>query len=352
MFVTNLSALVGDPDRYGWPWDVAVLTNGGYGDTDPVAVGKTLDRDPAVEDYALFTFDPATRIAGRPTATIYGFPGAERTKLPLVRGRQARGPGEAIIGASTMDELGLELGDRVAARGFVPGAESVEVVGVGVLPTLGSFLADRTGPGTGAFVLTGIDPAEPEYEYPAALTAIRLRGERDTEAFVAGIGRRLRDWNVFGQAPQVRTSPVRPPEIINAASMQAAPLLLGGLLAIGLAFGLACSIGVSVRDRRRELAILRSLGFSGNDLRATVVWQSVATVAVGLTVGIPLGVIAGRYAWSSFATQLGVVPRGEVSIASLGVVIGGSLVVALLAAWAPARSAARITPNTVFGEAS
>ena len=124
--------------------------------------------------------------------------------------------------------------------------------------------------------------------------------------------------------------------------------MLGILLALGLAIGLACSIGVSVRDRRRELAILRSLGFSGRDLRATVMWQAVTTITVGLVIGMPLGLIGGRFAWESFARQLGVVPQTDISLAWLGVVIVGSLAVALLAAWPPARTAARIHPSTAL----
>ena len=38
IFGTNLSSLVTQPDRYGWPWDAATITNAGYGSTDPDAV--------------------------------------------------------------------------------------------------------------------------------------------------------------------------------------------------------------------------------------------------------------------------------------------------------------------------
>jgi ribosomal protein L13E len=348
LFVTNLTTLVQDPVRYGWPWDVAALTNVGYGNTNPKAVAKTLDHNPAVTDYALFAFDPSSNIAGRPVTTIYGFPGAETTTLPLVEGRQAERPGEAVLGASTADALGVTVGDRVPVRSQVPGVKTLKVVGIGVLPSLGPFLSDRTGPGTGAFALINLDPANPEYQWPAALTAIRLKPSVDAKAFASRNHKAILGWDVVGQPPNVLTAPVRPPEIINAEGLRTGPLALGALLALGLAIGLACSIGVSVRDRRRELAILRSLGFSGRNLRATVAWQAVATIAVGLVIGIPLGLVGGRFAWESFARQLGVVPDAEISVAWLAVVIAGSLAVALLAAWSPARTAARITPSTAL----
>ena len=166
LFVTNLTTLVQDPVRYGWPWDVTALTNVGYGNTNPKAVAKTLDHNPDVKDYALFGFDPSSRIAGHPVTTMYGFPGAEVTTLPLVEGRQAERPGEAVLGASTADELGVSVGDRVPVRSQVPGIKTLKVVGIGVLPSLGPFLSDRTGPGTGAFALIDVNPAVPSLGGP------------------------------------------------------------------------------------------------------------------------------------------------------------------------------------------
>ena len=321
------------------------LTNVGCGNTDPQAVAKTLDHNPAVADYALFGFDPSSNIAGHPVTTMYGFPGAEVTTLPLVEGRQAQRPGEVVLGASTADELAAAVGDRVPVRSQVPGIKTLKVVGIGVLPSLGPFLSDRTGPGTGAFALIDVDPANPDYQWPAALTAIRLKPSVDARAVAARNHDAMQGWDIIGQPPNIHTAPVRPAEIINAEGPRARPLVLGILLALGLAIGLACSIGVSVRDRRRELAILRSLGFSGRDLRATMAWQAVATITVGLVMGIPLGLVGGHIAWESFARQLGVVPQTDISLAWLAIVNLGSLAVALLAAWSPARSAAHITPQ-------
>lgn len=132
--------------------------------------------------------------------------------------------------------------------------------------------------------------------------------------------------------------------------MRTGPLVLAIGLALGLVIGLALSIGVSVRDRRRELAILRSLGFTRRDLLATVWWQALATMAVGVIVGVPLGVIAGRLGWRAFADQLGVVPSADIPYGWLGVVAIVAVVLGLLAALVPARAAARIRPSVVLGE--
>lgn len=342
VFGTNLTALVREPARYGWPWDVAVITGAGYGDTDAATVTKRLSGSNAVDDFGLFAFDAAMPIAGRPVPAIFAFPGAEDTNLPLIEGRAARQPGEVVLGATTADALGVKVGDRVPIESPDPKLRSVAVVGIGVLPSLGAFIADRTGLGTGAFVPLGLDPTDPELESPATLTGIRLRSGIDPKKYVETLHSALRRWDVFGASPEVYTAAVRPPEIINADSMQAAPLVLGGVLALGLLLALALSIGASVRDRRRELATLRALGFSGRDLRATVRWQATASIAVGLVIGIPLGIGAGRVAWSIFADQLGVVSRVDVPIGWLALVGVAAVTLGLVAATIPARAASRV----------
>ena len=72
---------------------------------------------------------------------------------------------------------------------------------------------------------------------------------------------------------------------------------------------LALTLGSSVRRRRHDLALLKTLGFTRRQLASTVRWQASVTVVVGLVVGVPLGVIAGRWLWEVFARDLDVVPE-------------------------------------------
>lgn len=350
VFGTSLATLVARPEAYGWPWDAAVITNGGYRSTDPAKVAARLDHDAAVEDYALFAFDPATPMAGHPVPVVFGFPGAERTKFALVDGREPERSGEAILGAATARELHAAIGDRLPITTTFATMRSVKVVGIGLIPAVGLFLAERAGLGTGAVVMIDADPTKPDPDYPAGMTAISLRKGTDAAAFVDRL-RSSPTWDSTGIAPYASLTAVRPPGIVNADSMRTGPLVLAIALAVGLVIGLALSIGVSVRDRRRELAILRSLGFTRRDVRVTVGCQALATMAVGVIVGVPLGVIAGRLAWRAFAEQLGVAPSSDIPYGWLGVVAIVAVVLGLLAALLPARAAARIRPSVVLGEA-
>ena len=62
----------------------------------------------------------------------------------------------------------------------------------------------------------------------------------------------------------------------------------------------------AVRRRRGELAVLKTLGFSRHQVRATIAWQASTVAWVGLVIGLPLGLVAGRVVWLAVADELGV----------------------------------------------
>ena len=88
-----------------------------------------------------------------------------------------------------------------------------------------------------------------------------------------------------------------------------------------------------MRRRRRELAVLKTLGFSRRQVRATVAWQASTVAAVGLVVGIPLGLLVGSYVWHQVATELGVATdRSWPVLAIVVLALGAFVAVNLIAA--------------------
>lgn len=341
VFAYNLTSLVGQPKQYGWPWDVGVITGAGYGDTKPDAVAATLDSDRDVERYALYAFDSSSKFGDRSVPVVYGFSSTVNPDLTIVNGRAPRVANEAVLGAKTAEQLGIGIGDHITVQSnYFPEDADIEVVGTAVLPAVGAFVADRMGLGNGAFVLTGQKPGPDS----ATFVAIHLRRGVDANAFVERLRPTFQQWDASGAPPFTYTGPVRSPEIVNVSDLRSVPLVLGGVLGVALLVGLTASIVISVRDRRRELAILRALGYNDRDLRATVRWQAGAMMAVGVVVGIPLGVIVGRVAWRAFANQLGVVPRADSPIALLAITAVLAIALALIASIAPGRTAARLSP--------
>ena len=104
---------------------------------------------------------------------------------------------------------------------------------------------------------------------------------------------------------------------------------------------LALTLMASVRRRRRDLALLKALGFTRRQLAAAVAWQSTIAVGVGVVVGVPIGIVAGRALWDLFAHELHVVAEPSVPTLALALVAIGSLVLANVVAALPGRQAAR-----------
>ncbi len=76
-------------------------------------------------------------------------------------------------------------------------------------------------------------------------------------------------------------------------------------------------------------------------------WHATTAAVVGIVVGIPLGLVAGRWLWDLFAEEINAVPYRTVSVPSVVLVAFGTVLLANLVAALPARSAAR-TPTAVM----
>jgi len=128
---------------------------------------------------------------------------------------------------------------------------------------------------------------------------------------------------------------------VNYKSIGTTPVILAGGLAI-----VALALTASVRHRRRDLALLKALGFTPRQLAGVVAWQSTVTVVVGVLVGIPLGIVLGRELWTLFARSIDAVPDPTVPVVSVILVGLGALVFANLVAALPGQMAAR-TPTAL-----
>jgi ABC-type lipoprotein release transport system permease subunit len=111
---------------------------------------------------------------------------------------------------------------------------------------------------------------------------------------------------------------------------------------------LAHLLVTSVRRRRRDLAVLKTLGFVRRQVSATVIWQATTVALVALAVGLPLGIAAGRWAWMLVADRLGVVPVSVVPALVLTLVALTTVLAANLVAAMSAWMAARTRPATVL----
>jgi putative ABC transport system permease protein len=102
-----------------------------------------------------------------------------------------------------------------------------------------------------------------------------------------------------------------------------------------------------VRSRRWELALLKTLGFTRRQLARTVAWHATVVAVIGVGVGTPLGIVAGRWLWILFADRIHAVARPvvpfSVAAVALGLVVLSNAIAAL-----PSRVARRTPAAAVL----
>ncbi|MCA0378534.1 MAG: FtsX-like permease family protein [Actinobacteria bacterium] len=119
---------------------------------------------------------------------------------------------------------------------------------------------------------------------------------------------------------------------------------LVGFSAVIAAVGMVNTLSLGVLQRTRELGLLRALGFTGAQVRAMVMAESVQMTLAALGFGLVLGTFYGWVAAQSLlGSQVGLMPPALPWLVLAGVVLFGT-VLALGAAVAPARRAIRVSP--------
>jgi ABC-type lipoprotein release transport system permease subunit len=139
----------------------------------------------------------------------------------------------------------------------------------------------------------------------------------------------------------VHPAPGPPKTIADFQGIRKLPVVVSALLAAIAAATLAHTLVTAIRRRRRQLAVLKTLGFDRRQLLVTVAWQATTFAAIGVVVGLPLGIAAGRWAWYLFAEQIEVVPEPVTPVPLVLFVVPAAVLLANLVAALPAWSAAR-----------
>jgi hypothetical protein len=346
-FGASLDTLVSRPALYGWNWDYELSASQGGAIPGARAAGLLgRDHDVAAWDGVYFN---TLHIDGEAVAVIGERPGA-KVAPPVLSGHGLDAPDQIVLGAITLAQLHKGVGDSVVVRTGFGAPTRLRIVGTATMPAIGGGGGQHPEMGTGALVAYQVIPAEIRAGYggpgsapgPSAIL-VRLRAGASPRSLQQIAGATSTPTN-YGVAVQ---SVLRPAEIVNYRSMGTAPAILGGALALGAVVALGLTLVASVRRRRHDLALLKTLGFTRRQLAATVAWQSTIAVGIGTIVGVPLGIVLGRYLWAAFAEGLHVVSDPTIPAVSILVVALGALALANVVAAIPARIAAR-TPTAVL----
>jgi putative ABC transport system permease protein len=126
-----------------------------------------------------------------------------------------------------------------------------------------------------------------------------------------------------------------------------------GLLSVAVLIaliGVANTLSLSVMDRTRENAVLRAIGLSKAQLRATLAVEGMVIAGVGAVLGVVLGLL---YGWAGATTALSALGRVPLVVpwTEILVVLGVALVAGLVASVLPARAAVRTHPMAALAAA-
>ncbi len=365
-FGASLATLVSHPRLYGWNWSYQLQDISGS-NVSPHA-RELLDRSKVVAAWTGYDF-AGVQLDGLTTPVLITnshpsvFP-------PVIAGHPLRSAHQIVIGPDTLAALHKHIGDTVTLTYGSPKDAPVyvkpttlRIVGTASLPAIGSTGTLHTSLGQGAVFSRGVEPAafrtaltdpDPALNGPGTV-AIRLRsgvsptrGKRALEQLAHDATAALNgDPNASGNRYAILPAQ-RPAEVVNDQQAQNTSDFLAVWLSVGAALALGLALTASIRSRRHELAILKTLGFTRRQLGTTVSWQATAAVSIGILIGTPIGVLLGRWLWFDFAHDIAAVPHPTTPVLAIAVIAIAALVLANLAAAVPAITARHVQPAVIL----
>jgi hypothetical protein len=348
-FASSMNALVSQPPLYGWNWNYGLLAGFSAAENLPAAeTAALLDHDPVVAHWSGAYFESVT-LDGRPGVPVLAMHPDAAVSPSMLSGHAPDEPSQVVLGPATLASLHAHLGDTVVATVDGRSRIHLRIVGTATLPTIGGSGNPSLAMGTGAIMASSLfSPSDlnqqgspvggpmavfvavrPGVSQAAALRSLDgisavLNRSSDPDAPIGGV-----------------VSALRPAEIADSHSISTTPALFAAVLAFGAIGALGLTLVASVRQRRRQFALLKALGLTQRQIAASVAWQSSVSAIIGVVLGIPIGIALGRWLWTQFADGISAVPHATVPALQIAVVALGAVIFANLVALVPGRVAAR-----------
>jgi putative ABC transport system permease protein len=349
VFGASLSNLLATPKLYGLGWQVDL---GGMSYQQVTSIVASLATDPSVSRITYGINGKFVKVNGVPVAATIVRVGKGHMVFSLVNGRYPHGSDEVALGTQTLSEARAHVGSKVSLAIIGPSgsSSSTEVTVVGTM----SFPPNLSPGGLGIGAVLPFQTATNVVCGSSSQCAEGL--VRSTPSWGMAIATTP---NAAGRATDVRldrryanrlTVDSVPTNLVNFGQAVNFPLLLGVTLALFGAATLAHLLFVTVARRRREIALLKVLGFVRRQVGAAVCWQATTVSLVGIVLGVPMGIALGNFVWRSFASNLGAVPVAVVPVGLVVSIGAGVVVFGNVLSLAPAALAARLHPAEALRE--
>jgi putative ABC transport system permease protein len=286
---------------------------------------------------------------GNQNAPKFGFgispSDARFNPLTLVRGQWAAGPDQVVLDKGTADSAHLTVGDRVEAQG-TGAARSFAITGVARFGSIDSL--------GGATIAV--------FNVPAAQALLGKIGRLDTifvaaEPGVAGVTlvRSLRPLLTAGAQVQTAAAQARSDskDIRAGTKIIQTFLLVFGLIALGVgAFVIFNTLSITIAQRVREIATLRSLGASRRQVMRSVLIEGFAIGVVAAVIGLFVGLALAKGLEALFNALGASLPHASMVLKPRTVIVSLAvgIIVTVLATVSPARRATQIAPVAAVQE--
>ncbi len=265
----------------------------------------------------------------------------------LTAGKWPHGPDQVVIDKATAGGEGFHVGDRIGVQAF-GAARQLQISGIAEFPGVSV--------GGATFAILDQATAQQLFHKPGQLDAIRVQSKA-------------------GVKPPELLSQIRPllssTEVVRTGAAQAKKdkdtqaggiisflryLLLafaGVALFVG-AFVIANTLAITIAQRMREFATLRTLGASRRQVMWSVVVEALVIGILGSVAGLFLGLGLAKLLNALFVA-IGIdLPQGSTVFATRTVVVSllVGTIVTLIASVRPARRATRVPPIAAVREGS
>ena len=351
VFGASLSHLTATPKLYGDPFQLNFSNPNGGGTPDPTLL-QSLEHDRAVTGITQGIALPAISIDRVVVGALAGTAIRGTLLLSTVDGHPPKAIGEVGLGGTTMRAVGARLGSVVHVTVSLPSGgrrtSAFRVVAQMSLPVIGNAVALGSG---AVFTLSGYEeavcPPGPARTTCRHAVAASTNGGM-LASFVPGPRGQAAVNHYLDKYRSITTLAITPTSLINFGEAVNFPLIFGAMLAVFGAATLLHLLVVSVSRRRREVGLLKVVGFVNRQVASTVAWQATTLAVAGIVVGVPVGIVVGQAVWREFANNLGAVPVSVVPVWLIGLLIAGVLLGANLIAVAPALVATRSKPRDLL----
>ncbi|MEU9829311.1 ABC transporter permease [Micromonospora chersina] len=279
-------------------------------------------------------------------AVAHGWSSAALTPYQIVDGNQP----------DKTDEVAIDVRLATAAGAQLRPGDQIPVLAAGAVREYRvSGIVERTAGGDSPSALFFTDDhaaaLSPDPDRAGLIGIVLARGA-DSAAVTAEVGRLAAE-----SGATVHTGTERG-KLEQSEALAAADMLIqlgaafGGYVAGLVMFVVAGTIGLAVRHRRRDLALLRAIAATPGQVRLMIVAEVAQLSIVSVVLGIPAGLWAADWVHGQLLTR-GFIPHGlplDGGVVSAVAVSAATVLASVSAALIAARRTVRIRPTEALGE--